>query len=273
MPVTAKERARIARHAPSETVQGDMMYFNPGRFSISTAIVDGARRFSRKAPYVLLGIPDALMVVVVAYALAQLIRFVKTGAPVFPGTPWIASIPLLLLSFFVYFTFISAPIGSYYKSRLSGIEYSGVIKSMASSLTVLQPIGYTLMLALIAIMAEINALGWLSATVALLSIVFYFISINQSMLPQFLADTGGSRSNAVSHGWLLLSNSSLKVVSVNLVIFSPLIVLLAAFFLYQNMYVLAAAFPVFLISEGVWYCATASIHDAVVKGTNTYKIY
>lgn len=273
MPITAKEKTKVERHAASEDVQGDMMYFTPGPFGVWTVMKSGARMFAAKPWYALLSMPDAVVTLFAFYAVSILLSFTKSNSSSFAGSPVILSIPVLLLAFLVYFVFVSAPLSSYYKSRLAGIRYSGTVKSITSSLSVAQPFGYAVALASIALAIEVGIASWLTIVVMVLGVVFYFISINQSMLPHFLADANGNRANAISRGWLLLSNSSLRIIAVDILAFSPMILLLAAFLATSNAYVLAGAFVLFLVSEGIWYGAAGAIHEAVVKGRNTYNIY
>ncbi len=280
MPTSAKEKAVVERHAAAETIQGDMMYFSPGQFGIKGAVSDGISRFAKRPWYAALAIPDAIVVSLSIYFLLQaFIRHTSiiNGArgsqpllgPLFNYTPVI--IPVIMVGFLFYFTLVSAPLIGYAKSRIAKIKYSGIVKSVVSSVSVLQPLGYALFLG--GFIAVINASSIILLTPIVTGILLYFVSISQSMLPNFLSDTNNNRSNAISHGWLLLSGSSPKVVASDLIVFSPFIVFVLAFLATHDVYALAAAAIAFVLCSGVWYGTSASIHDAVVKGKNTYNIY
>ncbi len=273
MPISAKEKAKVERHTPSETIDKDMMYSTPGRFSVSEALRNGVSIFSKNARYLPLGIPDTLAVIITLYALAMLSGFTFAVSAnfqdLFSHGPYIFEI---LAAFFLYFTFISAPLSSLYKSRIAGIKYPGTLKAIACSLSTMQPLCYTLFLAGTALTFNIIITGWFGPSALILGAILYLTSINQSILPYFLADTKNNRSAAINRGWLLLSNSSLKLLAINLVIFLPTIVLLALFIATQNLYVLAPMAVLFLLSEGIWYGATFSIYKAVSKVKNNYKI-
>lgn len=269
MPTSAKEKAIVEEHAAAETVQGDMIYFSPGPFGIKGAVRDGISRFAKRQLYAALAIPDALAVCILIYFLSQAPAFIQNSSNPF-GLLLTVYIPAIV-GFLIYFTFVSAPMMGYAKSRIAGIKYSGIAKSIVSSISVLQPLGYALFLG--GFIAIINNGGMFVFAPIIAGILLYLVSISQSMLPNFLYDTNNNRSNAISHGWLLLSGSSPKVVVSDIIVFLPFIILVLAFLTTHNVYALAASAIAFVLCSGVWCGTLASIHDAVVKGKNTYNIY
>lgn len=270
MPTSAKEKAAIERHAAAETVQGDMMYFSPGQFGVRDVVGEGMSRFAKNPRYAALAIPDAIVVCASIYFLFHSLAFLQSGSS--------QSNPLLIvyisawaICFLLYFILVSAPLISYAKSKTAVIPYSGIVKSIIASVSVPQPLGYVLFLGGLIVM--LNSGGAIMLAPIAVGILLYLVSVSQSMLPNFLSDTKGNRSNAISHGWLLLSGSSPKVVASDIIVFSPFIILVLAFFATNNVYALGAGAIAFVLCSGVWYGTSASIHDAVVKGKNTYNIY
>ena len=264
MPITSKERKKIAAHNVNEKINNDTMYFTPGSFTVNKSLNDGIKTFNTFYKYALLSIPDGIVLIGVFYLMNH---FATTP------TKLIIIMPGLLFVFFAYFVLVSAPIANYYKSKITNIRYCGVIKSVALSMSVLQPLGYTMIVAFIPIVNVFGILNWISILLLIGITLFYFISINQSMIPYFLADTHLNRSDAINRGWLLVSNSNLKVAAVNILTFLPVIVLLLFSLIFFNLYFLAGAFIAFIIFEGMWYGACASIHNAVSMGKKEYKIY
>lgn len=272
MPISAKEKEKVRQHQAKETIEKDMIYFTPGHFRIAGTIRSGARIFSKNAKYLFLGIPDALAVSLTLYLIAYFAGFASPGTAGAYGQIRITSVLEVLLAFFIYFTIVSAPLSNLYKSKVSGIRYCGTVKAIACSLSILQPIGYVAFLISIILLTKVSAISWLTISMTLIAFILYLISINQSLLPNFLADTKNNRSNALSLGWLLLSNNSVNLFTSNILIFSPVIAFTSLFVITQNPVFLFAEFVVFLMSEGTWYGATSSIHRDVSKGKNSYNI-
>ncbi len=273
MPISAKENAKVERHVPSETIDGDMMYSTPGKFSVPEAIRSGVAAFSKNTRYSLLSIPDAVVVSITIYLIATLPGAALNGP--FNAASFFSQTTLTLetiVGFFLYFIFISAPLSSFYKSRIAKMKYPGTLKAIAGSLSTVQPLGYALFIAGIALTFTAVFTNRIGSAALIIGAILYLTSINQSMLPYFLADTKNNRSNAIGYGWLLLSNSTIRLVSTDLIIFLPVIVLLAIYFATQNQYLLALDAIVFLVSEGVWYGATSFIHKEVSKIRNNYNI-
>jgi hypothetical protein len=273
MPISTREKSRVVQHRASESVSGDLMHFTPGRFGVINSIVKGARLLIGRPLYLLLGIPDAIVAIAAFYAITAIAGITPAN-----GTSYLLQMPLflevtaVLLAFFVYFIAVSAPLGSFYKTSIAKARYEGVFKYITGSISILQPLSYTVLLAYIIAVAIFALLNWIPILVLIICILFYFVSINQSLFPYFLADEKGDRSKAANRGWLLLSNSKLNVVSIDLLLFSPVVALLLLFMVYPSAYLIAVAALAFVIMEGIWYCTTAIIHAAVSKGIDTYGI-
>ena len=264
MPITPKEQKKVAAHRVNEKIGNDAIYFTPGQFTIGRVLNESILTFSAFHKYALLSIPDGIVLIGMFYLINHF-----AAAPIELGI----IMPGLLFMFFAYFILISAPIASYYKSKIAKIKYCGVIKSTTSSVSILQPLGYTIIMAFIPVMKIFGILNGFSILLLMGGVLFYFISINQAMIPYFLLDTNLNRSDAINRGWLLLSNSSLKIAIVNVLVFLPLVILLLISLIFSNSYILVGAFVAFIVLDGIWYGACASIHDAVSKGKKEYKIY
>ena len=264
MPITPKEQKKVMAHSVNEKINNDSIYFTPGQITVNKSLKDGIRTFVDFYKYALLSIPDGIVLISIFY----LINHFAT-VPI----ELIIIIPGLLIAFFAYFILISAPIANYYKSKIAKIRYCGIIKSTTSSVSILQPLGYTIVIAFISTAKVYGILNGFSILLLIGGIIFYFISINQAMIPYFLFDTNLNRSDAINRGWLLISNSNLKIAAINLLAFLPVIILFLLSLIFSNAYFLVGAFIAFIIVEGIWYGACASIHNAVSRGKKEYKIY
>ncbi|MCL5786881.1 MAG: hypothetical protein M1520_01610 [Candidatus Marsarchaeota archaeon] len=161
---------------------------------------------------------------------------------------------------------------NFYKSKISGIKYPGTLKSIACSLSILQPISYAALLISVILLIKFSLINVITILSVIVTFILYLVSINQSLLPNFLADTKNNRSNAISLGWLLLSNNSVNLFISDLIIFVPVIIFASLFVIFNNIIFLGIGFAAFLISEGIWYGATSFMHSAVSKGKNNYNI-
>jgi hypothetical protein len=215
-------------------------------------------------------IPDAVVVSASIFFLSRLF-FQAQGGSVLLSAALFVYMPAMVIGFLIYFMFISAPLASYAKSRIAGIKYSGIVKSIAAGVSVLQPLGYALFLFGAIWAFHYNEI--IPVAISILGILFYFVSISQSLMPNFLVDTKGNRSNAISHGWLLLSGKTPRLVYSDLLVFSPVIILILLFLISNDVYALASAAFAFVFCSGIWYGTVASIHDAVLKGSDTYNVY
>ena len=269
MPISAKEKKKVESHEAREKIEKDMIYFAPGHFSISEAIGKGAATFAKNARYFLIGIPDAIAISLTLYLISYYGGFSPLGTSVHVQ---VAHIIAVIIAFLVYFTLISAPLSNLYKSKLSGIKYPGTLKSIACSLSVLQPLAYAVLLISIILLIKFTLISWVTILSLIITFILYLISINQSLLPSFLADTKNNRSNAIGLGWLLLSNNSVTLFLSDLIVFIPVMAFVSLFVLTHSIIFLGIGFIAFLISEGIWYGATSFIHDAVSKGKNNYNI-
>ena len=268
MPISTKEKKKVESHEAKEKIEKDMIYFTPGDFRISDAIRKGTAIFAKNANYFLLGIPDALALSLTLYVIAYF------GGFSIPGTSHIQVLHILgvIAGFLIYFTLISAPLSNFYKSKISGIKYPGILKSIACSLSILQPLAYAALLISVILLIKFSLINVITILSVIVAFILYLVSINQSLLPNFLADTKNNRSNAISLGWLLLSNNSVNLFVSDLIIFIPVIIFASLFVMFNNIIFLGIGFVAFLISEGIWYGATSFIHGAVSKGKNNYNI-
>ena len=261
MPITEAERKKIKDHRFSENVEGiDSTHTVVPRISADETIARGIELVASRPSSLLINIPGSLIFALYAFALL--------------GSPSIYNIVLYTLLFFVLEIFLASPLSSVSKSRFANTSAAKPTDSMVISLIYLEPLVPAFFLGLVIVVLKSLTLFspvYIIAFLILLAIVLmlYILNLDSSIAVYLLHDKGTKRDTALNRSWLFLSGQSLSVLSVNAVVYLPLVIAIILEYLLSGSlfvwYLLPITFILADLASSWWEACTYHIYEVTKK--------
>lgn len=257
MPITEAERKKIRDHRFSENVEGiDSTHTVVPKIPVEETIRRGFGLLASKPSSMLINIPGSLIFALYAFALL--------------GSHSLSSIVLYTLLFFVLEIFIASPLSSVSKSRFANTKRTRSIDSMVISLIYLEPLVPAFFLGLV--MVVLKSLSIFSPlyifvflVLLVIVVILYILNLDSSIAVYILHDKGARRDTALNRSWLFLSGQSLSVLSVNAVVYLPLVIAVIAEYLLEGSlfvwYLLPITFILADIASSWWEACTYHIYE------------
>ena len=266
MPISKKERERLAKHTFSEDRKGEFgsMYDIAPEIGVSAVLGAGVKSFSAGAANALLNVPEGV-------ALAFYLYLLFNSRSVILGIEY--TIAFLAFQFFVSSILDARASVGFAKGKMAG-----ALDAIGISFGHLRPLAYVIaMLTLFAILNR-GLLGlqgvpfyMIVAIGAVISLLWHIVNIDSAMAPYVrYLDTGASRSVAINRSWHYMSNQSVKLLAANITVFLPVVALTLAYALTLNVYVLSADFLGFVICASLWQATTSAIYAYVKRNLGKF---
>ncbi len=261
MPITDAERKKIKEHRFSENIEGlDSTHTVVPSISAEETIARGLEMVASKPSSLLINVPGSLIFALYAFSLLL--------------SPSLSNIVLYTLLFFVLEIFVASPFSSISKSRFANTAAAKPADSMIISLIYLEPLVPAFFLGLIIVVLKSLTLfspAYIIVFLILLAIVLmlYILNLDSSIAVYILHDKGIRRDTALNRSWLFLSGQSLSVLSVNAVVYMPLVIAVVIEYLLAGSlfvwYLLPITFILADLASSWWEACTYYIYEVTKK--------